>query len=81
MNLSILPQGEEVRDVMGNVLVLGMDPTRGTADFPRVSWRGRNRLEVRYDTALAVRHAVAEVAAVRITYLTASGDPISGEHP
>jgi len=81
MNLSILPRVDELEDGSGNVLVLATDPVRGTTDFPRVTWRDTNQLDVRLDTSLTVRRSVTEAAAVRVSYLTPSGDPLPGTLP
>lgn len=81
MNLSVLPRADELEDGSGNILVLTMDPARGTTDFPRVTWRDTSRLDVLLDPSLIVRHSVTEAATVRVNYLTPSGDPFPGTNP
>jgi hypothetical protein len=81
VNLSILPRAHELEDGPGNALVLAINSTQGTIEFPKASWQGQNHLLVRLDTTLAVRRSEAEAAAVRIHYLTRTGDPMPGMPP
>jgi hypothetical protein len=81
VNLSILPRAEELEDGRGNTLVLAMNQAQGTIAFPKASWQDQNHLVVRLDTTLAVRRSEAEAAAVRVHYLTQTGDPIPGMTP
>lgn len=81
VNLSILPRADELVDGPGNTLVLAMNRTQGTIEFPKASWQDQNHLVVRLDTALAVRRSEAEAAGVRIHYLPHTGDPIPGMTP
>jgi hypothetical protein len=70
-NLSILPFGATLRNAAGNVFVAEADqdgPASSAELTLGVQWRGRNRLQVTYDSRLRVITQRREAAAVVIEY-------------
>ena len=70
VHLSILPSGMALPNADGNVFVAEAAHDREPAELPaiRVTWRGRNRLQVTYDQRLQVIKRRKEEAAVVIEY-------------
>ena len=69
MHLSILPSGARLPDAAGNVLVAEGGEAAAEQPALGITWMGRNRLQVSYDSRLRVSKQRKAEAAVVIEYL------------